>query len=44
VVFVTGDALSTEKRAFLDRIGAPSLGKPFDLDEIRRVVADLLHD
>ena len=37
-VFVTGDTLTPETREFLDRTGVPSLGKPFDADEIRRVI------
>ncbi len=38
VIFLTGDTLSPEITGFLERIGAPSLGKPFTLDEVRRVV------
>ncbi|MBI2159534.1 MAG: response regulator [Candidatus Rokubacteria bacterium] len=37
-VFVTGDTLSAETRDLLDRAGAPSLSKPFDAEEIRRVI------
>jgi signal transduction histidine kinase len=43
VAFVTGDVLSVDKRAFVERIGAPTLAKPFNLDDIRRVVQRLLH-
>ena len=38
VAFVTGDALSAEKREFFEREGVPSLSKPFSLGEIRRIV------
>jgi signal transduction histidine kinase/ActR/RegA family two-component response regulator len=37
-VFVTGDTMNPTTRQFLDRTGAPSLTKPFDIDEIRRLV------
>ncbi len=37
-VFMTGDALRPETLAFLEEVGAPSLHKPFDLDEVRRVI------
>jgi signal transduction histidine kinase len=42
IIFVTGDVLSQEKRAFLERTGAPFLMKPCDLDEVRRVVHRVL--
>ena len=38
VVFLTGDALSSEITAFLERAGAPYLYKPFTLEELRRVI------
>jgi len=44
VAFVTGDILNPEKRAFLGRPAAPHLAKPFELDEVRRVVHELLAD
>jgi hypothetical protein len=37
-VFMTGDTLSAGTREFLERTGAPSLNKPFSLDEVRRVI------
>ncbi|MBI3457965.1 MAG: response regulator [Candidatus Rokubacteria bacterium] len=37
-VFVTGDDLSSATREFLEATRARRLNKPFDLDEIRRVV------
>lgn len=42
VVFITGDALSPETLEFFERTGAPSLHKPFDVLEVRRVVQRLL--
>jgi len=42
VAFMTGDTLGAQKREFLKRIGAPSLVKPFSLDEVQRVVQRLL--
>ena len=35
IVFVTGDALSTEKRAFLESTGVPFLFKPYEFDDVR---------
>jgi len=37
-IFLTGDVLNSDKRAFLARIGAPFLTKPCDLDEVRRMI------
>jgi signal transduction histidine kinase/ActR/RegA family two-component response regulator len=37
-VFVTGDTMNPTTRQFLERTNAPSLTKPFDIDEIRRLV------
>jgi hypothetical protein len=33
-----GDTLSSETRKLLEETGAPSIAKPFALDEVRRVV------
>ncbi len=41
-VFVTGDALGPETREFFARVDVPGLGKPFALDEVRRVVRQVL--
>jgi len=38
IVFVTGDTLNPVTKLFLDRTGAVSLAKPFDVDAIRRLV------
>jgi CheY-like chemotaxis protein len=42
LVFVTGDMLSGDVRAFLERTNALCLSKPFELDEIRRIVETAL--
>jgi PAS domain S-box-containing protein len=41
-VFLTGDRLSTETGRFLAKAGAPSLAKPFHLDEVLSVVRRML--
>lgn len=41
-VFVTGDAIGEETRAFLRETGAVCLRKPFVFDEVRRVVSEAL--
>ncbi len=42
VIFLTGDVLSREKRDFLERSGAPFLMKPCDLNEVRRLIQQVL--
>ncbi len=42
LIFVTGDVLNPETREFLERTSAPTVSKPFDLAEIRRVVQQAL--
>jgi two-component system NtrC family sensor kinase len=42
VVFVTGDILGRETAAFLERTRAAHLTKPFDIKQVRRLVADVL--
>jgi CheY-like chemotaxis protein len=44
VIFLTGDTLSPETREFLKQTGAPSLSKPFVLDEVRRVLRRVLQE
>jgi len=41
-VFLTGDRLNAETGKFLATAGAPSLGKPFHLDEVLSVVRRML--
>ena len=38
MIVVTGDTMNTTTRKFLEETGAASLGKPFGVDEIRRLV------
>jgi DNA-binding NarL/FixJ family response regulator len=38
LIFLTGDTLSPETRAFLEQTGIPTVHKPFTLDEVREVV------
>ncbi len=38
IIFLTGDTLGPETMEFLERTGAPNLGKPFSLDEVQRVL------
>ena len=40
--FMTGDTLSPITSAFLKDVGAPSLMKPLDLDDVARLVARLV--
>jgi len=42
MIFVTGDVLDAEKRAFLERTGAAFLTKPFDVQEVRRLAHQVL--
>ncbi len=38
IIFLTGDTLSPEIRAFLEQVAAPTVNKPFALAEIRRAL------
>jgi len=42
VIFLTGDTLSASIREYLQKIGLPSLSKPFNLEEVRRLVRSAL--
>jgi CheY-like chemotaxis protein len=42
IIFSTGDVASQDTRAFLERSGNRYLQKPFDLETIREVIADVL--
>jgi two-component system NtrC family sensor kinase len=42
IVFLTGDVLSPEIEAFLDRIQAPRLHKPFNAADCRQIVRQVL--
>ena len=39
---MTGDTLSREVDQFLERTGAPTVSKPFTLEEVQRVVRQVL--
>lgn len=41
IVFCTGDSLSGEVRAFLELTRTPRVSKPFDVAELRRLVAQV---
>ena len=41
-VFLTGDTLNPESREFVQHTGAPCLSKPFDFDEVYRVIGRVL--
>jgi signal transduction histidine kinase len=42
VVFMTGDIMSAETQGFLDEAGRPFLLKPFTMEEVGRVVREVL--
>ena len=42
VVFLTGDTVRDDTRVFLEMARRPMLAKPFDLDELERLVAGQL--
>jgi DNA-binding NtrC family response regulator len=42
MIFVTGDTLGPESAEFLRRSAAPTFGKPFELDDVRRVIEQIL--
>ncbi len=42
IIFISGDSVSPETRDFLAETGAPSLDKPFVLEEVRQIVQQIL--
>jgi PAS domain S-box-containing protein len=40
-IFLTGDSFSVETAEFLERTHAPTLSKPFNFEELRRLMADI---
>jgi CheY-like chemotaxis protein len=42
IIFVTGDTLGPESAEFLRRSKAPTFGKPFEPDDVRRVIDQVL--
>ena len=44
VVFVTGDLMNPETRAFIGESGRPAIAKPFGLPELKRCLSAVLAD
>jgi two-component system NtrC family sensor kinase len=42
LVFISGDTLTAETRRFIDATGVPTVDKPFDAAQVRRVVQGVL--
>lgn len=42
VIFLTGDVVNQETRAFLESVGNPHLSKPFRLDAVAKAIRDVL--
>ena len=42
IIFTTGDVASQDTQGFLEKSGSPYLQKPFDLNEVRRLVQEML--
>jgi CheY-like chemotaxis protein len=42
LVFISGDTLGSETRRFIEATGAPTVDKPFDAEQVRRVVQAIL--
>jgi CheY-like chemotaxis protein len=42
LVFISGDTLTPETRRFIESTGVPTLDKPFDAAQVRRVVQAVL--
>ena len=41
-IFITGDALGRQVKEFIEQNQAPSIGKPFSFEEVRRVIRRVL--
>ena len=41
-IFLTGDLINPETQAFLESIGSPHLAKPFQLERVEQVLAEIL--
>ena len=44
VAFVTGDTLSPETTAFLERTRVPTMAKPFTLEQVRQVLQQVAQE
>jgi two-component system NtrC family sensor kinase len=42
IIFLTGDVVNEETRAFIDSIGNPHIAKPFNLDNVKAVVSEVI--
>jgi PAS domain S-box-containing protein len=42
IVFLTGDVVNTETQEFLKSLGNPHIGKPFNLNSVKKVVAEVI--
>jgi response regulator RpfG family c-di-GMP phosphodiesterase len=42
IIFVTGDTVNPETQSFLQSTGNPYIGKPFRLEEIRKIMIESL--
>jgi len=42
VVFITGDTLAPDTRDFLEKTKAPHICKPFDMEELRKMISQVL--
>jgi CheY-like chemotaxis protein len=42
IVFLTGDMVNEETQDFLKASGSPHLAKPFNLENVKRIVAEVL--
>ena len=41
-IFLTGDTLGSETRAFIEGSGVPTIKKPFAVDEVLRVMQETI--
>ena len=44
IIFVTGDMVSPRTQKFLERIGNPFIAKPFDVEQIQKLILKNLPD
>ena len=44
MIFTTGDTVGDEARRFFEATGHAVISKPFNLDEVERLIADILAD
>jgi DNA-binding response OmpR family regulator len=42
VIFITGDTLARDTRDFLDGAAAPHICKPFDIQQLRKMINQVL--